>query len=196
MTPGLHVGRLRSRPVSRLSQAIAEGDGISFIVEVGRRRERAVGESQGADGLAAITGVNAVRVTSQLPLLHLGRMFDARARPPTPSSSRPTSRCGTRRTRSGSSASCASPSRRTSSARSLLRSRGLPPLGRRGLRRRPARPSCSSCCTTCRPGSSRSRSSATRRRRTSPSSSARASTPCSCRHGGSRRSIPAEPPEV
>ena len=34
-------------------------------------------ESHGADGLAAIDGVNAVRVTSPLPLLHLGRMFDA-----------------------------------------------------------------------------------------------------------------------
>jgi hypothetical protein len=63
--------------VSRLSQAIAEGAGISFIVEVNDAASAREAESQGADGLAAIEGVNAVRVTSQLPLLHLGRMFDA-----------------------------------------------------------------------------------------------------------------------
>jgi hypothetical protein len=63
--------------VSRLSQAIAEGDGISFIVEVADAAGARSAESQGADGLAALTGVNAVRVSSQLPLLHLGRMFDA-----------------------------------------------------------------------------------------------------------------------
>jgi hypothetical protein len=63
--------------VSKLSQAIAEGDGISFIVEVADAASARSAESQGADGLAAITGVNAVRVSSQLPLLHLGRMFDA-----------------------------------------------------------------------------------------------------------------------
>jgi indole-3-glycerol phosphate synthase len=63
--------------VSKLSQAIAEGDGISFIVEVNDAASAKSAESQGADGLAAIEGVNAVRVTSQLPLLHLGRMFDA-----------------------------------------------------------------------------------------------------------------------
>ena len=64
--------------MTKLSQAIAEGDGISFIVEVvdGRTAEQA--EAQGADGLAALEGVNAVRASSQLPLLHLGRMFDAK----------------------------------------------------------------------------------------------------------------------
>jgi hypothetical protein len=63
--------------VGKLSQAIAEGDGISFIVEVADAASARSAESQGADGLAAVTGVNAVRVSSQLPLLHLGRMFDA-----------------------------------------------------------------------------------------------------------------------
>jgi indole-3-glycerol phosphate synthase len=63
--------------VSKLSQAIAEGDGISFIVEVNDAASAKSAESHGADGLAAIDGVNAVRVTSELPLLHLGRMFDA-----------------------------------------------------------------------------------------------------------------------
>ena len=63
--------------MSKLSQAIAEGDGISFIVEVNDAASAKAAETQGADGLAAIEGVNAVRVTSALPLLHLGRMFDA-----------------------------------------------------------------------------------------------------------------------
>ena len=64
--------------MSKLSQAIAEGDGISFIVEVDDAASARSAELQGADGLAAVGGgVNAVRVTSQLPLLHLGRMFDA-----------------------------------------------------------------------------------------------------------------------
>ena len=63
--------------MSKLSQAIAEGDGISFIVEVNDAASAKSAESQGADGLAAIEGVNAVRVTSPLPLLHLGTMFDA-----------------------------------------------------------------------------------------------------------------------
>jgi indole-3-glycerol phosphate synthase len=63
--------------VSKLSQAIAEGDGISFIVEVNDAASARSAETQGADGLAAIESVNAVRMTSQLPLLHLGRMFDA-----------------------------------------------------------------------------------------------------------------------
>jgi hypothetical protein len=63
--------------VSKLSQAIAEGDGISFIVEVADAAAARAAEAQGADGLAALAGANAVRVSSQLPLLHLGRMFDA-----------------------------------------------------------------------------------------------------------------------
>ena len=60
-----------------MSQAIAEGDGISFIVEVNDAASARDSEERGADWLAAIDGVNAVRITSQLPLLHLGRMFDA-----------------------------------------------------------------------------------------------------------------------
>jgi hypothetical protein len=63
--------------VSKVSQAIAEGDGISFIVEVNDAASARDSEERGADCLAAIDGVNAVRITSQLPLLHLGRMFDA-----------------------------------------------------------------------------------------------------------------------
>ncbi len=64
--------------MSKLSQAIAEGDGISILVEVADAASAARAEKQGADGLAARTGANAVRASSQLPLLHFGSMFDAR----------------------------------------------------------------------------------------------------------------------
>ena len=63
--------------MSKLSQAIAEGDGISFIVEVSDSAGAKSAESQGADGLAVITNANSVRMTSALPLLHLGHLFDA-----------------------------------------------------------------------------------------------------------------------
>lgn len=63
--------------MSKLSQAIAEGDGISFIVEVSDSAGAKSAEAQGADGLAVLTNANSVRMTSALPLLHLGRMFDA-----------------------------------------------------------------------------------------------------------------------
>lgn len=63
--------------MSKLSHAIAEGDGISFVVEVSDSPSARAAEQQGADALAALTNANAVRVTSQLPFLHLGRMFDA-----------------------------------------------------------------------------------------------------------------------
>jgi hypothetical protein len=63
--------------VSKLGHAIAEGDGISFVVHVSDAPSARSAESQGADGLAALENANAVRVSSQLPLLHLGRMFDA-----------------------------------------------------------------------------------------------------------------------
>lgn len=63
--------------MSKLSQAIAEGDGISFIVEVSDSTGAKSAEAQGADGLAVITNANSVRMTSALPLLHLGHLFDA-----------------------------------------------------------------------------------------------------------------------
>ena len=63
--------------MSRLSQAIAEGDGISILVEVADAASAATAEKQGADGLAARAGASAVRASSQLPLLHFGSMFDA-----------------------------------------------------------------------------------------------------------------------
>ena len=59
-------------PVTRLSQAIAEGDGISILVEVEDEQGAGLAERQGADGLVAGRGAVAVRSSSQLPLLHLG----------------------------------------------------------------------------------------------------------------------------
>lgn len=63
--------------MSRLSQAIAEGDGISILVEVDDAAGATAAEQQGADGLAARTGASAVRASSQLPLLHFGSTSDA-----------------------------------------------------------------------------------------------------------------------
>jgi hypothetical protein len=63
--------------VSKLSHAIAEGDGISFIVQVHDSPSARKAEAQGADGLAAHTNTNAVRMASALPFLHMGRIFDA-----------------------------------------------------------------------------------------------------------------------
>jgi hypothetical protein len=60
------------RAVARLSQAIAEGDGISILVDVDDAKSAELAERQGADGLVAGSGANAVRASSQLPLLHRG----------------------------------------------------------------------------------------------------------------------------
>jgi indole-3-glycerol phosphate synthase len=64
-------------PVSRLSQAIAEGESISILVEVHDAESAGVAERQGADGLAVRRGASAVRASSQLPLLHFGGTTDA-----------------------------------------------------------------------------------------------------------------------
>jgi hypothetical protein len=58
--------------VGRLSQAIAEGDGISILVEVGDADAAGAAERQGADGLVVRRGADVVRASSQLPLLQLG----------------------------------------------------------------------------------------------------------------------------
>jgi indole-3-glycerol phosphate synthase len=63
--------------VSRLTQAIAEGDGISVLVEVADEREAGAAEEQGADALAVRQAVD-VRGASQLPLLFLGGTEEAR----------------------------------------------------------------------------------------------------------------------
>ena len=63
--------------MSKLGQAIAEGDGISILVEVADAETAEAAERQGADGLVALRGATAVRASSQLPLLHLGATTDA-----------------------------------------------------------------------------------------------------------------------
>jgi hypothetical protein len=65
--------------VGRLSQAIAEGDGISILVEVADAEAAGAAERQGADGLVTRRGADAVRSASQLPLLYLGRTDEADA---------------------------------------------------------------------------------------------------------------------
>jgi hypothetical protein len=64
--------------VSRLSQAIAEGDGISVLVEVADGYEAGTAEQQGADALVVRRGAADIRRASQLPLLFLGGAEDAR----------------------------------------------------------------------------------------------------------------------
>lgn len=63
--------------MGKLSQAIADGDGISIIVEVQDSQGARAAATQGADGLAASVGIHAVRASSPLPLLALGSLFDA-----------------------------------------------------------------------------------------------------------------------
>ena len=58
--------------MSRLSQAIAEGDGISILVEVADAGAAGSAEQEGAEGLAVRRGADAVRAVTQLPVLHLG----------------------------------------------------------------------------------------------------------------------------
>jgi hypothetical protein len=65
--------------VSRLSQAIAEGDGISILVEVVDAETAGNAERDGADGLAVRRSAGDVRVSSQLPLLYLGDAPQAHA---------------------------------------------------------------------------------------------------------------------
>ena len=63
--------------MSRLSQAIAEGDGISILVEVSDADAAGAAERQGADVLVSRHATLAVREASQLPLLHLGAVREA-----------------------------------------------------------------------------------------------------------------------
>lgn len=69
--------RIRFRAVSRLSQAIAEGDGISVLVEVADASSAGAAEAQGADGLVSRLGSLALREASQLPLLFHGPVEEA-----------------------------------------------------------------------------------------------------------------------
>lgn len=64
--------------MSRLSQAISEGDGISILVEVADAAAAGSAEQEGAEGLAVRRGADAVRAATQLPVLHLGGTAAAR----------------------------------------------------------------------------------------------------------------------
>jgi len=64
--------------VGKLSQAIAEGDGISILVEVEDAAGAKSAAAQGADALACRRGIHSVRAASQLPLLAFGSLIDAR----------------------------------------------------------------------------------------------------------------------
>jgi len=63
--------------VGKLSQAIAEGDGISILVQADDVTSAVAAEQQGADGLVALAGAGEIRASSQLPLLHLGGLAEA-----------------------------------------------------------------------------------------------------------------------
>lgn len=65
--------------MSRLGQAIAEGDGISVLVEVRDTSAAGSAEGQGADGLVVRRGADAVRGATGLPLLYLGAASEAQA---------------------------------------------------------------------------------------------------------------------
>jgi indole-3-glycerol phosphate synthase len=58
--------------VSRLGQAIAEGDGISVLVEVADSATAGAAERQGADGLVVLGAAPDLRGATQLPLLYAG----------------------------------------------------------------------------------------------------------------------------
>ena len=57
----------------RLSQAIAEGDGISVLVEVGDAVAARVAQEQGADGLVVREPAGTIRESCELPVLGYGR---------------------------------------------------------------------------------------------------------------------------
>jgi indole-3-glycerol phosphate synthase len=59
------------RPMAKLSQAIAEGDGISILVEVSDAEAASRAEAQGAEGLVVGRGAQ-VHATSVLPVLYRG----------------------------------------------------------------------------------------------------------------------------
>ena len=55
--------------IRRLSQAIAEGDGISILVHVADAEMARAGEADGAEGLALTSAVPGVREATTLPIL-------------------------------------------------------------------------------------------------------------------------------
>lgn len=63
--------------MTRLSQAISEGDGISILVEVSDPTTARAAEEQGAEGLVLRSVAGGLREASALPLLWLGALGDA-----------------------------------------------------------------------------------------------------------------------
>lgn len=63
--------------VRRLSQAIAEGDGISVLVEVADGAGARTAQEQGAEGLVVRRHTDGLRESSHLPLLAFGRQSEA-----------------------------------------------------------------------------------------------------------------------
>ena len=61
----------------RLSQAIAEGDGISVLVEVADGAGARAAQEQGAEGLVVRGRTAGLRESTRLPLLAFGRQRDA-----------------------------------------------------------------------------------------------------------------------
>ncbi len=57
--------------MTRLSQALSEGDGITIVVEVADARTAATAEADGADALAVRRAPREVRAATQLPVLQL-----------------------------------------------------------------------------------------------------------------------------
>ncbi len=64
--------------MGRLSQAIAEGDGISILAEVSDHAGARAAEEQGAAGLVLRDAADRLRDVSALPLLWLGSLAAAR----------------------------------------------------------------------------------------------------------------------
>lgn len=75
----MRPGPITMRAMTKLSQAIAEGDGISILVEVGDADAAAQAEGQGAEGLVAEGRLVGVAGASGLPLLHRGGPAAAKA---------------------------------------------------------------------------------------------------------------------
>lgn len=67
------------RAMTKLSQAIAEGDGISVLVEVADADAAMRAEEQGAEGLVIGARAGEIRPAPGLPLLYRGEPVDARA---------------------------------------------------------------------------------------------------------------------
>ena len=58
--------------VTRLSQALSEGDGITILVEVADADAAEAAEIDGADAVAVRRAIDAVSASTQLPVLQLG----------------------------------------------------------------------------------------------------------------------------